>query len=361
MRRALIIAEAGVNHNGSLALAIQLVDAAIQAKVDIVKFQTYITKNLVTEYAKKADYQSANSEEVESQEKMLSRLELSFTEHLAIKEYCELKGIEYLSTAFDSESLYFLVYKMRLKRLKIPSGEITNSPFILEHAQSGCDLILSTGMSTLEDITTALGVIAFGFLYPKNEKTPSEINFSRAFNSEEGKQKLIDKVTLLHCTTEYPAPFNQVNLAAMELMKETFHLSVGYSDHTEGIVVPVVAVANGACIIEKHFTLSRTMSGPDHKASIEPDELIEMVKNIRICEQVFGDKIKQPSLIEQKNKIAVRKSIVAKTKISVGELFSEHNIIIKRPGSGISPSKYWQILGEKSVEHYNAGDLIKLN
>lgn len=360
MSKALIIAEAGVNHNGSLALALELVDAAIAADVDIVKFQTFQSKSLVTADAQQAKYQSENTDKVESQQEMLSRLELTFDEHLTIKTYCDNNNIEYLSTAFDSESLKFLVDKLNLSRLKIPSGEINNAPFILEHAQTGCDLIISTGMSTINEIEVALGVIAFGLLYPNNEKPPSKSNFQQAFESQKGQELLRKKVIVLHCTTEYPAPLPQVNLAAMALIKETFKLPVGYSDHTEGIVVPVVAVAHGACIVEKHFTLSRDLDGPDHKASIEPDELCEMVNNIRVAELVVGDKVKEPSLIEEQNKAVIRKSIVAKVPILSGEKFSSKNITVMRPGTGLSPMNYWQLIGKKTNRAFAAGELISI-
>lgn len=360
MISSLIIAEAGVNHNGSLSMAKQLVDVAVSAGVDIVKFQTYKTKNLVTAEAKQAKYQSINTQKEESQQQMLSRLELSFAEHIELKKYCEAQNIEYLSTAFDSDSLKFLVEDLQLNKLKIPSGEITNAPFILEHAQSGCDLIMSTGMSTLDEIQQALGVIAFGLLYPNNEKQPSQRLFIESFNSDEGKKKLLEKVSLLHCTTEYPAPLEHVNLSAMSLMKETYNLPVGYSDHTEGIEVPVIAVAHGACIIEKHFTLSRELEGPDHKASIEPNELLEMVKNIRQSELIIGQQIKEPSANEIQNKQVIRKSIVAKGNIKKGEVLNENNLAIMRPGYGLSPENFWNVLNSKAIKDFNAGDLIVL-
>jgi len=359
MSRSLIIAEAGVNHNGDLAMAKQLVDVAVTAGVDIVKFQTYKTDQLVTPEATQASYQAKNTQKIESQQEMLRRLELSFEEHLELKNYCDSKGIEYLSTAFDNESLSFLTEIMQLKRLKIPSGEITNLPSLLAHSKTGCSLIVSTGMSTLEEISDALAVIAFGLL-GDSELLPCEENFRKAYLSKEGQLILKKRVTLLHCTTEYPAPLAHVNLAAMVLMAETFNLPIGYSDHTEGIIVPIIAVAHGACVIEKHFTLSRNLDGPDHKASIEPDELEAMVKNIRLTEQVYGKKVKEPSTIELENKRVIRKSLVAKEKISAGERFNENNIAIMRPGYGIPPSNYWQILGETSRHNFQVGDLIVL-
>ena len=365
MLSTLIIAEAGVNHNGSEELAIKLVDAAFDAGVDIIKFQTFKADELVTIEAKQADYQIANTEKIQSQFSMLKELELSFDSHMRIKAYCDSKNMEYLSTAFDSLSLKFLTDTMGLTRLKIPSGEITNAPFILEHALTGCDVILSTGMSTLADIEFALSVLAFGFVNRnknKNKKLPlKNDDFNKAYQSIEGKKELHNKVTLLHCTTEYPAPFNEVNLKAMDLMAETFGLAIGYSDHTSGISVSLAAVAREASVIEKHFTLDRNMAGPDHKASIEPDELKALVKGIREIEVSLGQAVKIPSACEVKNKVIARKSIIAKTEILKGDIFTEENLMIKRPGSGLSPNKYYEILGSKALENFKPDQLVRIN
>tara|TARA_R110000796_G_scaffold197152_6_gene313576 strand:- start:2147 stop:3217 length:1071 start_codon:yes stop_codon:yes gene_type:complete len=352
----LIIAEAGVNHNGSDDLAFSLVDAAHQAGANIVKFQTFKAKNLVTEDAQQAEYQVTNSGQKESQYSMLKRLELSYETHHKLVKYCNDLGIEFLSTAFDSESLSFLVDDLGITRLKLPSGEITNAPLVLEHARTGCDLIVSTGMATLSEIEQVLSVIAFGYINP--EGNPTEEALQTAYFSEQGKQLLKDKVTLLHCTTEYPAPFNDINLNAMDTMKDAFKLEVGYSDHSAGIVVPIAAVAKGAVLIEKHFTVDKGLPGPDHKASLDPIELKEMVDGIRIVEKTLGDGIKGPRPSEVKNKAVARKSLVAAKAIAAGELFTTKNLEIKRPGNGINPIKYWHYLNKPSNKSYQLGDLI---
>ena len=364
MNTTLIIAEAGVNHNGDEKLAYQLVDAAILAGADIVKFQTFKADNPVTKHARQAQYQQQNTYKEQSQYQLLKELELPYESHKAIKQYCDEKGIEYLSTAFDQESLRFLVDEMQLTRLKIPSGELTNTPFVLEHARTGCDLIVSTGMATLDEIEQALGAIAYGYIHPVPDdkiELLSLATFSQAFHSEVGQKFLRNKVTLLHCTTEYPAPFNEVNLNVLDTLRNQFDLLVGYSDHTQGIVVPIAAVAKGAKVIEKHFTLSRKLEGPDHKASIEPHELVAMVEAIRVTEQTLGSNIKQPSPSEYKNKDVARKSIVAIASIAKNETFNEHNIGIMRPGNGISPTNYWQMLGKTSDRAFERGDLIEIN
>lgn len=354
----LIIAEAGVNHNGDEKLAFALVDAAYRAGVDIVKFQTFKANKLVTAQAKTANYQAENMQSSESQLAMLSRLELSHETHKKLIAYCQSLGIEFLSTAFDDESLDFLVRELKLTTLKIPSGELTNAPFVLAHARTGCKLILSTGMATLSEIEQALGVIAFG-LMSRADVSPSPAAFELAYASVEGQRLLKEYVTILHCTTEYPAPINEINLKAMQTMSAAFGLAVGYSDHTQGITIPIAAVALGARVIEKHFTLDRNMEGPDHKASLEPDELAAMVKGIRDIEQALGDGIKVPQMSEQKNKSAARKSLVAARDIASGAFFDTDNLAIKRPGSGMSPYMYWQLLGRPAMRNYSEGDLIE--
>lgn len=353
----LIIAEAGVNHNGDESLAMALVEAAHAAGVDVVKFQTFKATNLVTKQAKQASYQTINTGKEESQFSMLSRLELSFDAHLRLISHCQSLGIEFLSTAFDMESLDFLVNKLALTTLKIPSGELTNAPFVLEHARTGCKLIVSTGMATLAEVESALSVIAFGLTMPNNV-LPSESAFMAAYASEAGQAALADKVTLLHCTTEYPAPMADINLRAMDTLAHAFRLPVGYSDHSQGITIPVAAVARGACLIEKHFTLDRNMEGPDHKASLEPDELAAMVKGIREVELALGDGIKGPRPSEIKNKEIARKSLVAACDIEPGTKFDESNLVIKRPGNGMSPYAYWTLLGKPARRAYQAGELI---
>ncbi|PCI71208.1 MAG: N-acetylneuraminate synthase [Gammaproteobacteria bacterium] len=353
----LIIAEAGVNHNGDEALAFALVDVAYKAGADIVKFQTFKANKLVTKTAPQAEYQIENSKKVETQLSMLSRLELSFEVHHKLIKYCNKLGIEFLSTAFDMESLSFLINDLGLTRLKIPSGELTNLPLVLAHSKSGCDLILSTGMATLAEIEMALGVIAFGYTAMENTEASIEA-FQSAYYSKEGQLALQSKVTILHCTTEYPAPMQDINLKAMDTLRTAFNLPAGYSDHSQGITIPVAAVARGACIIEKHFTLDNKMEGPDHKASLEPDELAEMITAIRNVEVALGDGVKAPRPSEIKNKLVARKSLVAAKNISIGELFTDQSLEIKRPGNGIDPSQYWNILGKMATKEYKEGDLI---
>lgn len=353
-----IIAEAGVNHNGDESLALSLINAAHLAGADVVKFQTFKAANLVTRHAKQANYQTANTGKEESQFAMLSRLELSFEAHLRLIAYCQSLGIEFLSTAFDNESLDFLVNELKLQTLKIPSGELTNAPFVLAHARTGCKLIVSTGMATLAEVEAALGVIAFGLTAPQDAK-PDEAAFLAAYASVAGQAALAEKVLLLHCTTEYPAPMVDINLRAMDTLSQAFRLPIGYSDHSQGITIPVAAVARGACLIEKHFTLDRNMEGPDHKASLEPDELAAMVQGIRDVELALGDGIKGPRPSEIKNKEIARKSLVAACDIDVGATLTEENLAIKRPGNGMSPYSYWQLLGQTAKRAYLAGEPIR--
>lgn len=353
----LVIAEAGVNHNGSEELAFKLVDAALAAGADIVKFQTFKAKNLVTKEAKQADYQTTNTGKSESQLEMLQRLELSFESHIRLIKYCDEVGIEFLSTAFDSDSLVFLTKELGLTRLKIPSGDITNAPLILEHARTNCDLILSTGMATLAEIETALGVIAFGLLSNPTVK-PSLEAFQNAYASNDGQTILKKKVTVLHCTSEYPAPVDEINLNAMVTLKNAFKLATGYSDHSAGIQIPIGAVAMGACVIEKHFTLDKNMEGPDHKASLDPAELESMVTSIRIIERAMGSGVKYPTMSEVKNKAVARKSLVASKDIAKGEKLTSDNVTSKRPGNGLSPIYFWEIEGKQTERSYNCGDII---
>jgi len=354
-----VIAEAGVNHNGSAELALQLVDAAVDAGADAVKFQTFKAENLVTKGADKAEYQKATSGSDESQFDMLKRLELSYEMHHQLIEYCSDKGITFLSTAFDTDSLHFLVGELGLTSLKIPSGEITNGPLLLEHARTGCDLILSTGMATLGEVEEALGVIAYGLLASEGESDkPSREAFQQAYCSAQGQALLKEKVTVLHCTTEYPAPPEEINLKAMVTMQQAFGLKTGYSDHSEGITVPIAASAMGATLIEKHFTLNKSLPGPDHKASLEPDELTAMIKAIRIVEQSMGDGKKVPTLSELKNRQIARKSLVAVKDINLGEKLSEDNITAKRPGVGVSPMEYWDMIDKIAQSDIDQEGLI---
>lgn len=353
----LVIAEAGVNHNGNEKLAFQLVDAAKAAGADIVKFQTFKAKDLVSPEAIQADYQIANTGRIESQLAMLSRLELSHESHYKLRQYCDEIGIEFLSTAFDHDSLAFLVNKLSIKRLKLPSGEITNLPLVLAHAKTGLDIIMSTGMSTLIEIESALGAIAFGYL-SNDHIEPSIGAFIEAYQSESGQRQLRQKVTVLHCTSEYPAPLESINLNAIDTIRDAFGLPVGYSDHSAGIIVPAAAAAKNACVIEKHLTLDKSMQGPDHKASMEPDEFTNMVQAIREVEVMLGDGIKEPKDFEINNKVVARKSLIAAIDVVKGEVFHHGNLVVMRPGDGLSPENYWTYLGQKAKCSYKAGDLI---
>lgn len=354
-----IIAEAGVNHNGNLELAYELIDTAVNAQVDAVKFQTFVADSLVTLSAKKADYQVELTDSEESQHSMLRRLELTQEEFTALKDYTQKKGIDFLSTAFDNLSLDFLHNKLNLQTLKVPSGEITNGPFLLEHALTGCNLIISTGMANIDEIRMALSVVAFGYINKSKNKHPSSIDFKNAFQSDEGQKLLKEKTTLLHCTTQYPAPLEDINLLAMNCLKEEFGLKVGYSDHSKGIQIPIAAVAMGAQIIEKHFTLDCTMEGPDHQASLEPDELRCMVSSIRSTELALGSDIKKITSSELNNRDIVRKSIFAIQDIKQGELISDLNVGIKRPGTGLSPNLYWDLLGKPASRAFKTGEAIE--
>ncbi|WP_322923968.1 N-acetylneuraminate synthase [Paenibacillus campi] len=355
-----IIAEAGVNHNGDLSLAKQLIDIAREAGADAVKFQTFISENEISVYADMADYQQKNMNDNSSQLEMVKKLELAFDDFVELKHYCELQNIEFLSTPFDFDSADFLLNKLNLESIKIPSGEITNAPFLLYIARHKRKMIVSTGMATLSDIQQALGVIAFGLLDIEPTQHPSVTYFEQAYMSQQGQQLLKEYVTLLHCTTEYPAPIDAVNLNAIPNMSKTFDLPVGYSDHTDSIAVPTAAVALGATIIEKHITFDKKAVGPDHAASIEPDELKSMVTFIRQTEQALGNGVKIPSPVELKNRAIARKSLVASKKIRKGEAFSIDNLAIKRPGTGISPMMYWEIQNFRAPRDFEYDEEINL-
>lgn len=352
-----IIAEAGVNHNGSLKLARQLVDAAVESGVDAVKFQTFQASAIVTRSAGKAEYQKASTGACESQFEMLKRLELDEQAHRELLGYCGERGIQFLSTPFDPTSVDLLAVTLDLPLLKLSSGEITNAPLLLKASRCGKPIILSTGMATLADIETALGVLAFG--YTNHDSVPGEAAFRAAYASPAGQIALRERVTLLHCTTEYPAPFDEVNLRAMETLSAAFGLPVGFSDHTEGVAVPIAAAALGARVIEKHFTLDRTLPGPDHKASLEPGELKEMVTAIRRVGQALGSFRKHPAPSEIGNAAVARKSIVAARWIREGEPFTEENLCIKRPGTGISPLRFWEMLGRPASRDYDPDEVIE--
>ena len=356
-RETYVIAEAGVNHNGDPEKAMALLETAAAAGANAIKFQTFKAASLVTDSAGMADYQKANTGKSESQLDMLTRLELTHEDHLRLVKRARELGIDFLSTAFDSDSLVFLTQTIGVTTLKIASGEITNGPFLLEHAAHDLDIILSTGMSTLSDIEVALGIIAFGWQHT-DQRLPTADGIKRAYLDAKMQAKLRRKVTLLHCTTEYPTPIHDVNLKAMDTLVAAFGLNVGYSDHTLGIAIPVAAVARGAVMIEKHFTLDRSMPGPDHAASLEPDELTKMVQSIRMVEQCLGDGLKGPCAAEIQIMEAARKSLVAAANIKQGEKFTPANLTIKRPGTGRSPLDYWNLQGRKALRDYKAGDLI---
>ena len=354
--RTLIIAEAGVNHNGSLELALRLVDAAADAGADVVKFQTFKADQLATAKAAKAEYQVTNTQEAGSQLAMLRRLELSQADHHTLLARCRERGIRFMSTGFDAQSLSFLAM-LDMPAIKIPSGDITCGPLLLQAARLRRPLIVSTGMSTLADIEQALGVIAFGLT---NDSEPTgRADFDAAYCSAEGLQALRRHVTLLHCVTQYPAPPEAVNLRAMDTMANAFGLAVGYSDHTAGIEVSIAAVARGATIIEKHFTLDRTLPGPDHAASLEPGELAQLVAAIRNIERALGSPIKAPAPQEAGNRPIARRSVVAARAIRKGEAFSADMLTHKRPGHGISPMEHWSLLGRTAGRDYTADELIE--
>lgn len=356
MNKVFIIAEAGVNHNGSIDMAKKLIDVAIEAGVDAVKFQTFKANKVISRFAEKADYQKHTTDSQESQLEMVRKLELSEEAHFELRNYCKQKNIMFLSTPFDLDSVDFLVNEMKVEWIKIPSGEITNAPLLLRIAETGLPVILSSGMATLADIEQALGVLAFG--YTMDDPNPSRIKFHNAFYSKDGQEALRKKVALLHCTTEYPTPYEDVNLRAIDTMAQAFGLQVGLSDHTEGIAIPIAAVARGAKIIEKHFTLDKNLPGPDHKASLEPKELIEMVHSIRQVEVAIGSPVKTPAPSELKNQEIARKSLVAAKNITIGETFSLENLTCKRPGTGISPMLFWDVLGTKAERDYQEDEVI---
>ena len=335
MSKVLIIAEAGVNHNGSLQIAKQLVDKAVEAGVDIIKFQTFKSEKLVSKDARQAEYQQRNiGKRDESQLTMLKKLELSVKAHHELMDYCKERNIRFSSTAFDMESIYFL-YSLNMGLWKIPSGEITNYPYLKKIASFHEEVILSTGMCELSDIEAALNVLI-----------------------DEGVKK--EQITVLHCNTEYPTPYQDVNLKAMLEIGEKFGVKIGYSDHTQGIEVPIAAVALGASVIEKHFTLDKTMEGPDHKASLEPEELKAMVSAIRHIEQALGTGHKTISESERKNIEIARKSIVASCAIKQGEMLTEENLTVKRPGNGISPMCWNEVVGTTAIKDFEEEEMIVL-
>lgn len=332
MNKVFIIAEAGVNHNGDINIAKKLVDAAVEADADAIKFQTFKAEELVCESAKKAEYQIQHTEKSESQLEMLKKLELDVNMHKILIDYCNDKQIMFLSTPFDMKSID-LLEELNINLYKIPSGEITNYPYLKKIAGLRKKIIMSTGMSYLSEVKAAIDVL---------------------------RENGAEDITVLHCNTEYPTPIEDVNLNAMLTMKKELNVNIGYSDHTIGIEVPIAAVAMGATVIEKHFTLDKEMEGPDHKASLNPEELKLMVKSIRRVEKALGKYEKVPSNSEIKNLAVVRKSIVAKSEIKKGTTFTEENIICKRPGNGISPMKWNEIVGKTAMRNFNKDELIEI-
>jgi N-acetylneuraminate synthase len=351
-----IIAEAGVNHNGNIEMAKQLIDVAAGAGADAVKFQTFTAANVISQGAPKADYQKVATEAAESQLEMVRRLELDQDAHEALFTYCRGRNLEFMSTPFDDDSVDLLV-KLGVSLLKVSSGEITNAPLLLKMAVTGLPLIMSTGMSTLGEVEAALGVLAFGYL--GWEEKPSKSGFQRALGKPEGLRILRERVILLHCTSEYPAAFMDVNLRAMDTLAGAFGLPVGYSDHTPGIAISIAAAARGAVVIEKHFTLDKFLPGPDHQASLEPAELTAMVRGIRLIEAALGSPRKLPAASELKNRQMARKSLVAARYIRKGEYFSEDNLTSKRPGNGISPLSYWEWIGKVAERDYQPDEIIQ--
>lgn len=333
-KKVVIIAEAGVNHNGDVNIAKQLIDAAAEAKADYVKFQTFQSNKVISSFAEQASYQYKNTGIKESQLEMVQKLELSKQDHQLLLDHCKKTNIKFFSTSFDLPSTRFL-RKLNLGLFKIPSGEITNLPYLSLIGGYNTEIILSTGMADLGEIEQAIRVL---------EKNGTERN----------------KITLLHCTTEYPAPFEEVNLKAMNTLREAFGTEVGYSDHTEGIEVAIAATALGASVIEKHFTLDKSLPGPDHKASLDPVELKKMVYSIRLIEKSLGDGRKEPSQSEIRNKSVARKSLVAKKLIKKGDKFTRNNIAIKRPGYGISPMKIDDVLGRKAIRTFTTDEMIEI-
>jgi N-acetylneuraminate synthase len=356
-RAAFIIAEAGVNHDGDVERARQLIDVAAEAGADAVKFQTFKAEHLVSRHARKADYQTRTTGGAEGQLAMLRKLQLAESDHEPLIAHARARGIEFLSTPFDDYSLRLLTGRFGLRTIKISSGDITNAPFLFLVARSAMRVILSTGMSTLAEIEAALGVLALGFTAPP-ELVPQLGDFERAYAADAGRKALRERVTLLHCTTEYPAPWEEVNLRAMSTLSTAFGLAVGYSDHTTGVHASVAAVALGATMIEKHITVDRGLPGPDHQASLEPQELTQLVRQIRQIELALGDGIKRPTTAEWKNRDVARKSIVAARPIRSGETLTAENLVCKRPGTGPSPFDWWKSLGRSANRNYDTDESL---
>jgi len=351
--RVTIIAEIGVNHNGNLRTALELVDAAAKAKADVVKLQTFVPELVISPSAPKASYQKETTGNDGNQLEMVRSLCLDGEAHHAILKHCAEKNISFLSTPFDLTSLHFLIEDLKLTTVKLSSADITNGPLLYAAARKAEQLIISTGLCTIEEIAEALDLVAFAISNiepPLNRKA-----FEGARHQPGVAAKLKEKIILLHCVTEYPAPIEELNLKAMDSLAKTFAVPVGYSDHSLGIIAPIAAAARGACLIEKHFTLDKNMPGPDHRASLEPNELSEMVRSIRQVEKSLGNGIKQPSTSELQNLDVVRRSLTASRDIAAGELTSEDSMVALRPSGGRSPMDYWDILNKPAPQAYRKG------
>ncbi|MBP8784701.1 MAG: N-acetylneuraminate synthase [Synergistaceae bacterium] len=354
-----IIAEIGVNHNGSVEMAEEMISLAAAAGADVVKFQTFKPELVISQYAQKAEYQRASTGAAESQLEMVRKYELDFAAHQRLFQKCKEEGVVFLSTPFDIPSVELLL-SLGVSQFKIPSGEITNAPLLYRVARTGLPVILSTGMSTLEEVRTALGILALGYADSQiRQGDPSLTAAENIYFQPEGQQQLKNNVSLLHCTTQYPAPLKDVNLCCMDTLRDTFGLPVGYSDHTEGMIASVAAVARGAVIIEKHFTLDKSLPGPDQQASINPDELRELVRSIREVELLLGSAEKRVTASEELNRTVARKSLTALCAIAKGSAFTSENLGTKRPGMGISALHYWEYIGRVADRDYAEDEIIK--
>jgi N-acetylneuraminate synthase len=354
--RVYIIAEAGVNHNGQRDLAFALVDVAADAGADAVKFQTFDAAKLASKTVSKADYQKKTTDAVESQREMLKKLELPRAWHFELQAHCRQRGIEFISTAFDLDSLHFLAGELDIPFFKVPSGELTNGPLLWRFARTLKPLVISTGMATLSEVEQALAVIAHALANDNEPRNMDEV--WRGWSDSAKRRRLEGHVTLLHCTSQYPTPLAEVNLCAMDRLMAAFGLQVGYSDHTEGVLIPVAAVARGAKVIEKHFTIDRSLPGPDHAASLEPAELKQMVSDIRSLEIAFGDGAKAPHASEWNTRMAARQQVVAARDIPAGHLLTRSDLATARSGQGLPASELWGLVGQASMRAYCAGDLI---
>lgn len=351
-----IIAEAGVNHNGQRDLAFALIDAAADAGADAVKFQTFDADKLASKSAPKAAYQKQSTDAVESQNAMLKKLELPKEWHLALQEHARGRGIAFLSTPFDLESLAFLI-GMDMPVLKVPSGELTNGPLLWKFARTGKPLVISTGMATLSEVEQGLAIVAHALSADAEPASMDEV--WRCWSQSANRARLHGHVTLLHCTSQYPTPVAEVNLRGMDTLASAFGLSVGYSDHTQGILIPVAAVARGATVIEKHFTLDRSLPGPDHQASLEPGELTQMVADIRALQSALGDGCKAPQMSEWDTRQAARQQVVAARDLAAGTVLARDDLATARCGHGLPPTALWGLIGTHTSRAFSAGEVIE--